>query len=65
MSLLALSDSFEYLCGGSTAITIFFIFFQIGDRLYYGRQILPYKDASRPERVKVATATGENQVHSA
>ena len=47
-----------------------YYFFQSGDRLYtsesdvYGRQILPYKDGSRTERVKAATATGENQVHT-
>ena len=57
MSWLALSDSFEYLCYGSTAIGIFLLL-QCGDQLQlsesdvYRRQILTTKVNSRTVRVK-------------
>ena len=55
MSWLALSDSFEYICYGSTVIRN--ILHRCGDRLYrsesdvYRRQILTYKDGPHTKRV--------------
>ena len=69
MSQSALSDSFEYLCYGSTVIRNIWILSVRGPSLdiriwrlhlytsesdVYRRRILTYKDAPRTERVKVA-----------
>ena len=58
MAYLALSDSFEYLCGGSTAI-INICILSVRGQLYTSesdvcrRQILTYKDGPRTERVNI------------
>ena len=58
MSYSVLSDSFEYLCYGSTAI-INIVSLSVHDRLYtsesdvYRCQVLTYKDDPRTVRAKL------------
>ena len=60
MSWLSFSTKFEYLCYGSTTITII-LFISVRGRqtvfihqnLTYRRQILTYKDGPRAKRVNV------------
>ena len=56
MSWLALYDSFEYLCYGSTAIGNILILSVRGSSSYvvYRRQILTYKDGPRAEGLTLA-----------
>ena len=65
MSYLALPASLEYLCYGSTAIKMFYVFSaQFTSKSdVYRRQIQTYKHGPRTERVKTFFSYGGDWFH--